>query len=143
MLWYYFIQSTTRKIRKFTSFWYFHSTDCFFEAMDGSISSSNNADQYDLLALWLVQSFSSFWWPFVQFFCFDHFLLQMTFYSWLNPTPIDESDHLKVASYWLEYGVYDEVVGCTLVMYFHTAMVNIKSNILVVFASYLYRELFI
>ena len=82
----------------------------------------------------------------------DDCLFNFLFWSFSSPNdflfliksnPIDESDHLKVASYWLEYGVQDEVIGCTLVMYFHTAMVNIKSNILVVFASYLYRELFI
>ena len=52
----------------------------------------------------------------------------MTFYFWLNPTPIDESDHLKVTSYQFEYVVQDEVGGYTIVMYFHTAMVNNKKQ---------------
>ena len=36
----------------------------------------------------------------------------------------DEFDHWKVVSYEFGYVVRDEAGGCTIVMYFHTAMVN-------------------
>ena len=42
--------------------------------------------------------------------------------------PIDETFHSTVVSYQFEYAVQEKVDGYTIMMYFHTAMVNNKKQ---------------
>ena len=56
---------------------------------------------------------------------------------------MDGFEHWKVVSYQFRYGVQDEVGGYTIycnVFSYHHGQLIIKSNNLVVFASYLYGE---
>ena len=96
--------------------------------IDGSISLSIGTDQIESLILLAVSSLN--FEPFLEstriflllsvnsiFFCY---IVVILFF------PFDGILHSKMVSYQFEYAVQDEVGGYTIVMYFHTAMVNNK-----------------
>ena len=62
------------------------------------------------------------------FIAVDYFIPQPTFVYKIISFLIDESNYWMAVSYWFGYAVQDEVASDTIVMYFHTNVVNNKKQ---------------
>ena len=63
-----------------------------------------------------------------SFLLFWYFRFTGQYYFQIISFPFDQILHSKMVSYQFEYAVQDKVGGDTIVMYFHTAMVNKKKQ---------------